>query len=260
MLHLKKLIVFTLVVLSSCASFKTQTDQSVNQNIITPQSELSHRFFLIGDAGNAAFDETTDPLNALHKAIKDNPENSTVLFLGDNIYPKGLPKKDDPSYALAKHRLETQIDVVKSFNGNRIFIPGNHDYYSNGIKGLKRQEKLVEKALGKGAFLPENGCPITSVKVSKDIALIIIDSQWYLENWDDNPTMNNRCEIKTRGDFFLEFESLIKKNRGKTTLVALHHPLITDGAHGGKFSFKQHMAPSNKFPLPYSRNVSQPDS
>ena len=86
--------------------------------------------------------------------------------------------------------------------------------------------------------------------MSKDIALIIIDSQWYLENWDDNPTMNNRCEIKTRENFFLEFESLIKKNRGKTTLVALHHPLLTDGAHGGKFSFKQHMAPSNGFPLP----------
>ena len=151
---------------------------------------------------------------------------------------------------MAKHRLETQIDVVKNFKGNRIFIPGNHDYYSNGIKGLKRQEKLIEKALGEGAFLPENGCPVTSVKISKDVALIIIDSQWYLEDWDDNPTMNNRCEIKTRNDFFLEFESLIKKNRGKTTIVALHHPLLTDGAHGGKFSFKQHMAPSNSFPLP----------
>ncbi len=248
--HFQKLLIFTLVVLSSCASFQTQTDSTVNQNISTPNAELSHRFFLIGDAGNANFNETTEPLNELHKAIRTNSERSTVLFLGDNIYPKGLPKKEDPSYALAKHRLETQIDVVKNFKGNRIFIPGNHDYYSNGIKGLKRQEKLIEKALGEGAFLPENGCPITSVKISKDIALIIIDSQWYLENWNDNPTMNNRCEIKTRNDFFLEFESLIKKNRGKTTLVALHHPLLTDGAHGGKFSFKQHMAPSNKFPLP----------
>lgn len=246
----RKLILFVLIALSSCASFKTQTDESINQNISKPTSELSHRFFLIGDAGNANFDETTDPLNAVHKAILNNPDHSTVLFLGDNIYPKGLPKKDDPTYALAKHRLETQIDVVKNFSGNRIFIPGNHDYYSNGIKGLKRQEKLIEKALGKGAFLPENGCPITSVKVSKDIALIIIDSQWYLENWDENPTMNNRCEIKTRENFFLEFESLIKKNRSKTTLVALHHPLLTDGAHGGKFSFKQHMAPSNSFPIP----------
>lgn len=250
MLHFKKFILFLFVVLSSCASFHTQVDDSVDQNITKPNSKLSHRFFLIGDAGNAAFNQTTTPLNALQSALVNNPENTTVLFLGDNIYPKGLPKKDHPSYALAKHRLETQINSVKQFNGQSIFIPGNHDYYSNGIKGLKRQEKLIEKALGKGAFLPENGCPITSIKIGDDIALIIIDSQWYLEDWDDNPTMNNRCEIKTREDFFLEFESLIKKNRSKTTVVALHHPLLTDGAHGGKFSFKQHISPSNKYPIP----------
>lgn len=250
MLHYKKFILSLLVVLSSCASFRTQVDESVDQTIKKPKSELSHRFFLVGDAGKASFNETTLPLAALQSELTNTPENTTVLFLGDNIYPKGLPKKEDPSYALAKHRLENQINAVKSFNGRPIFIPGNHDYYSNGIKGLKRQEKLVEKVLGKGAFLPENGCPITSVKIGNDIALIIIDSQWYLENWDDNPTMNNRCEIKTREDFFLEFESLVKKNRSKTTVVALHHPLLTDGAHGGKFSFKQHLAPSNKFPLP----------
>lgn len=250
MLHLKKFILSLLVVLSSCASFNTQVDNTINQNIKKPTSELSHQFFLVGDAGNAAINATTPPLLSLEQRLINNPERTTVLFLGDNIYPKGLPKKSDPSYALAKHRLETQINAVKNFNGNHIFIPGNHDYYSNGIKGLKRQEKLIENALGKGSFLPENGCPITSVKIGKDIALIIIDSQWYLENWNHNPTMNNRCEIKTREDFFLEFESLIKKNRSKTTIVALHHPLLTDGAHGGKFSFKQHIAPSNKYPIP----------
>ena len=48
----------------------------------------------------------------------------------------------------------------------------------------------------------------------------------------------------------MEFESLIKKNRSKTTIVAIHHPLFTDGAHGGNFSAKQHISPNNRFPLP----------
>ena len=60
--RLNKLLIFTLVVLTSCASFNTQTDSNTNQNITTPKSELAQRFYLIGDAGNANFDQTTEPL------------------------------------------------------------------------------------------------------------------------------------------------------------------------------------------------------
>ncbi|MGB0870364.1 MAG: metallophosphoesterase [Flavobacteriales bacterium] len=237
------------VFLISCATFNTHiTEESSKTN--GNSKTLSHRFYFIGDAGNAQLQNSTPPLLALKKELEKQPENSTVVFLGDNIYDKGLPKKSEEGYELARHRIQTQIDAVNDFGGNRIFIPGNHDYYSDGIKGLQRQEKVISKALGKGSFLPKNSCPITSVKIDDHTALIIIDSQWYLEDWDKNPTMNNKCEIKTREEFFLEFESLIKKNRGKTTLVALHHPLITDGAHGGNFSVKQHLAPSNGVPLP----------
>ncbi|MGB5458509.1 MAG: phosphoesterase, partial [Eudoraea sp.] len=49
--------------------------------------------------------------------------------------------------------------------------------------------------------------------------------------------------IGTRGRFFIEYESLIKKARGKTTIVAMHHPLFTNGPHGGQFSVGQHMTP-----------------
>lgn len=247
---MKKISLLLLVLLASCATYQEQVDEKIDQELSGNKGELSHRFYFIGDAGDANLNESTLPLESLSKRLQSEGENATVLFLGDNIYQHGLPKKSDDGYELASHRLQTQIDVVKSFKGNRIFIPGNHDYYTDGIKGLKRQENLVEKALGKGSFLPENGCPISKVKISAEVTLIIVDTQWYLENWDDNPTMNDDCDIKTRKDFFLEFESLIKKNRSKTTIVALHHPLFTDGAHGGHFSAKQHISPNNRFPLP----------
>ena len=247
---MKKITILLTVLLVSCATYQEQVDKNINQTLSETHSELLHRFYFIGDAGNANLNENTLPLQSLSKRLQNESENATVLFLGDNIYQHGLPKKSDAGYELASHRLQTQIDAVKNFKGNSIFIPGNHDYHTDGIKGLKRQENFVEKALGKDSFLPENGCPITKVKISDEVALIIVDTQWYLENWDDNPTMNDDCDIKTRKDFFLEFESLIKKNRGKTTIVALHHPLFTDGAHGGHFSAKQHISPNNRFPLP----------
>ena len=151
--------------------------------------------------------------------------------MGDNIYPEGLVGKKEEGYKLAKHRLDAQISAVKDFKGKPIFIAGNHDWYS-GLDGLKAQEKVVLKALGKKSFLPEAGCPIDKIHVNDAIDLILIDTHWYLTNWNKHPKINDDCEIKTREGFFNELSGLIKKARGKTTIVALHHPIFTNGAHG----------------------------
>ncbi len=170
-------------------------------------------------------------------------KNSTAIFLGDNIYPNGLPKKGDDGREFAEHQLNIQAETVSNFEGRTIFIPGNHDWYNDGVKGLKRQENYIEDLLGKNSFLPENGCPIERVNINDDIVLIIVDSVWYLANWDDHPTINDDCEIKTRTKFFDELEGKIKKARGKTTLIAIHHPMFTNGSHGGQYSFGSHMSP-----------------
>ncbi|MDP5106441.1 MAG: metallophosphoesterase [Polaribacter sp.] len=240
----KKLFFLTIFFLvSACATMKMQVAEDQNLDPKKNTSEIDHTFYLIGDAGNSTLKKDAPALKYLKKEMKDAAKNSTLLFLGDNVYESGIPKKKkSKKYKLAKRRIEAQTDVAKKFNGNSIFIPGNHDWY-NGLEGLKREEELVEKALGKNSFFPQNGCPITSVDISKNIVLIIVDTHWYLTNWDNHPTINDNCEIKTRTKFFDEFESLIKKARGKTTIVAMHHPMFTNGSHGGKYSFKSHINP-----------------
>jgi hypothetical protein len=204
--------------------------------------EIEHTFYLIGDAGNSDLGESSEALKAFKTEIESASENSTAIFLGDNIYAKGLPEKLAAEYELAKHRIDIQIDATKNFKGETVFIPGNHDWYS-GISGLKRQEKVIEKTLGKNSFLPQNGCPIDRIHISDDVELIVIDTHWYITNWNDQPTINDDCDIKTRQGFLDEFNSLIKKARGKTTIVAMHHPMYTNGSHGGQFSFGSHMSP-----------------
>ena len=239
-----KISLFTLAILvfvNSCATYKPQYKDSVTQSE-APDKDLVHSFYLIGDAGNADLGQSTEALKAFKEALTKASKNSTAIFLGDNIYEKGFLKKSDPEYELAKHRIKIQTEAVKDFKGKTVFIPGNHDWYS-GVGQLKDQEKFIEKAIGKNTFLPENGCPIDKIHVSDDIELILIDSHWYITNWNNHPTINDDCDIKTRQGFLDEFNSLIKKARGKTTIVAIHHPMYSNGSHGGQFTFADHMKP-----------------
>jgi hypothetical protein len=231
-----------LLLSAACATLEMQVADNQSFEQKKDSSKLVHSFYLIGDAGNSTLTQDSPGLVYLRKKIKGASKKSTLIFLGDNVYESGIPKKNSKKYALAKRRIKAQTKVAEKFKGKSIFIPGNHDWY-NGLAGLQREEELVKKALGKNSFFPKNGCPLAQVKISKNIVLIIIDTHWYLTNWDNHPTINDNCEIKTRTKFFDEFEGLIKKARGKTTIIAMHHPMFTNGSHGGKFSFSSHMKP-----------------
>jgi len=213
-----------MIFLSNCATNKTQYDKSVKEwdsEKSSNTNEIDHTFYLIGDAGNMSEGSLSSHFSELKKDINDSPENATLLFLGDNIYPKGMPEKEDPNRQQSEKYLDLQLSLSEGFKGKTIFIPGNHDYYSDGTKGLEREADYITNKLNdKNAFLPKNGCPIKKVDISEDIILIVIDSQWFLEDWNNNPTINDNCEIKTRDKFFDEFNGILKKNVTKTTIIS----------------------------------------
>lgn len=244
-----------ILLLQSCATHHAQYGDEAIDGMATnvaDTSKIAHTFYLIGDAGNSDEDKAKKTLNQLHDELLKSDKNATLLFLGDNIYPKGMPSKEDKvGNDLAKTKLLNQLELSKGFKGKTIFIPGNHDWY-NGIKGLNRQEEFVTDYLDdKKSFSPRNACPIDDVKINNFTTLITIDSQWFLEDWDKTPTMNDDCDIKSREAFLEELESLLNKNKDKTVVVALHHPLMSNGSHGGQFSLKKQLFPlEKKIPLP----------
>ncbi|WP_223550620.1 metallophosphoesterase [Aestuariivivens sp. NBU2969] len=252
--HYFKILWASLVILClhACATYKAQYKEETDKNDTYPEKEVERTFYLIGDAGLSPMGGMSFALSAFNQYIQNkNTERDYVLFLGDNIYPHGLPKKNKKGRAEAENALQAQARSLKGFKGNTIFIPGNHDWYSDGVKGLKREEEFVEDLIGDDAFLPKHGCPLETVNVSDDIELIIIDTQWYLENWDRHPTINDKCEIKTRERFFEEVEGEIKKAQHKTIIFAMHHPMYTNGIHGGKYPLSKHLYPTQKkIPLP----------
>lgn len=238
--------------LLSCATYTVQKGKNVKEVSETSiNSKTDFKIFLVGDAGNADEKQSQQTLNLLKGKLDSANENSLLLLLGDNIYPSGMPKEDDKNYALAKQKLENQLIVTKNYKGKTLVIPGNHDWYS-GVDGLKAQENFVKEYLNdKKAFLPKNSCPIDDISLTKDIKLIVIDSEWSLIDWDKYPGINKGCDIKTREDFYTEFKDLIIKNQDKTIIVALHHPVLSSGVHAGYNSAKSHLSAINgKIPVP----------
>nr|WP_315200321.1 metallophosphoesterase [uncultured Flavobacterium sp.] len=253
-------IIVLVLLLQSCATQHAQYGKNIENEVTqnaSDSSRIAHTFFLVGDAGNADEDKAKETLSLLQKRLENANKKSTLLFLGDNIYPKGFPNSDIPSEQdLAKTKLTNQLQLSKNFKGKIIFIPGNHDWYS-GISGLERQAKFITNYLNdKKAFLPQKSCGIEELKIDKNIILITIDSQWFLEDWDKFPTINDNCSIKTREDFFDELASILNKNQDKTIILALHHPLMTYGSHGGQFSAEKELFPlEQKIPLPVIGSV-----
>lgn len=249
------LVVIIVLFLTACATYKPKySDLAQTQNIETSK-EVSHTFYLIGDAGLSPIGGMNPVLKAFKEKLQKADANSTAIFLGDNIYPAGFAdkKKHPKEHFESKNYIDAQLHSLDGFKGNPIFIPGNHDWYSDGLKGLEREQKYIQEKLdSKKVFFPENGCPIKKIDINEEIVVIAVDTEWYLINWDKHPTINDDCEIKDREKFFEELEGLIKKNADKTTIIALHHPMFSYGTHGGQFSLKEqfYIGHDSKIPLP----------
>lgn len=241
-------------VFEACTTYSPQYGKRVVNPVerVDSSQELSHRFYLIGDAGNAEEEEVKQSMEFFRKRIQEADSNATLIFLGDNVYPKGIPNHSQgEKRKLAEEKLNLQLEIAKEFKGKTIFINGNHDWYS-GIEGVEEQVKLVTTALNDTkSFLPRNNCGLERMKINKEVILLVIDSQWFLENWDDYPTMNDDCTLKTREEFFDELKSELNKFQNETVIIALHHPVVSNSSHGGQlWSWEQQLHPVGKIPLP----------
>ncbi len=227
---MKKILFFNIILflILSCATKKIQIDKHLS--VATTKKQIAHSFYLIGDSG-----ENKPLLELFSKQLHTSNKNTTTIFLGNNAYSNKQVLKREALF-------NNQLSALKTYNGKAIFLPGSYEW-DKGLTKLKKHQKNVEKQLNKHAFEPRNGCPISDIEIDENTVIIAVDSEWYFEDWDGHTTINDKCEIKNREAFFDEFEGLIKKNIGKTTIIAIHRPMFSDGIYGGKSTFSQQLYP-----------------
>lgn len=215
-----------------------------NAQTVTPDS-LQARIILIGDAGELK--NGRHPVISGVKSTIPFDKKTTIIYLGDNLYKTGLPDDLVPGYKFAKAPLDTQVAIANGTDAKVYFIPGNHDWNNGGPHGwesIKREQYYIDLLGGKNVkFLPEEGCPgPVEVKITEDVTLIIMDSQWWIHPYD-KPGIESDCPYKTKAEVLTQLDDLLSRNSKKLVIFAVHHTFRSYGIHGGYFKIKQHLFP-----------------
>lgn len=210
--------------------------------------------YLIGDAGEPKFPEDKN-LAFLQQKVAAASEDDVLIFLGDNLYPKGLPDEEDPERAAMEKKLIPQLDIIKNFKGRAFIIPGNHDWAQGrqqGLENIRNMERFVTGYTGKPeAFLPKNGCPgPEEIILSDKVTLIILDTQYFLHSQEKGRAADG-CEAPGTGEALELLEDMVVRNANKHIIIAAHHPLYSYGPHGGKYQFWK----ANLFPLTEAKSM-----
>ncbi|MFM2285653.1 MAG: hypothetical protein RLZZ543_1150 [Bacteroidota bacterium] len=207
---------------------------------------ILHSVYLIGDTGNDTIPSAALQLLAF-EAFDDT--NSTVVLLGDNIYPQGLnPQLSKTKTSIAQRKLIAQFELFDGYRGNFCVIPGNHDWSSgkaSGKKAIEAQAMLTDewfkahsivKNRETGVFATPPGLPGPKMlAVSNALNLVFLDSQWWLQHHFFEPVGKypGLSRKATRAKALLRLDSMLSASatKGQFCMVMAHHPLYSNGKH-----------------------------
>ncbi|GAA4826257.1 metallophosphoesterase [Algivirga pacifica] len=208
-----------------------------------PETKKQFTLFLIGDTGE---EEGLPIIEQLAKMANNSKTNSMVVFLGDNLYPKGLYPKEHEDRERGERILDSQLRNFQEYVGEVYMIPGNHDWKKGRKDGwgqvIEQQRFVGSLDMDNLHYYPKEGCPGPEEIVLNDsLVLLLIDTQWMVHPWEKGS--EEPCGAETEEDVIAQLEDLLYKHEDKQVIVAGHHPLYTYGNHGGKFSWKEHLFP-----------------
>jgi Calcineurin-like phosphoesterase len=212
-----------------------------------PVHAIARSLFLIGDAGKPAKGE--EPvLVALRRDVAPLASRATVVFLGDNVYPRGLPPETDPDRPEMERRLDDQVDAARPFGAHVVFIPGNHDWAggrSGGWASVRREQQRVEERGGPAVeFLPKDACPGPEVvDEGQQLRLVALDTQWWLQSHQEPQGTTTTCAADSEEEVTEALRAALEQAGRRAVVVVMHHPLVSGGPHGGRFGLKQHLFP-----------------
>ena len=189
------------------------------------ERKVEQVFYFTGNTSLQTQNPSLEVLNAI-TAMSQKDAKATFVALG-NITDHGYPPKKEDRKPVEDLLKESLLQPLENFNGNLIFMPGKNEWNKNGHENIDDLESFIQDN-SKVKFWPNDGCVREIEDLdTENVELLMVDSQWFLEDWDNHLYLNNKCEIKTRDDFFAKFKDDLKDEQNKTVIVAIYHSVLT---------------------------------
>jgi hypothetical protein len=176
-------------------------------------------------------------------------ERVAVVFLGDNVYWDGVPPEGHKRRRHAERVLEAQI--AASEPARAVFVMGNHDWQVKGPAGWDQvlaQRDFLKKFSPRVKMRPVAGCAGPDhVDVGEYLRVVFVDPIGMSHLYDFPEEHKERCPDRTINEVVFDLAAEFDHPEGRHLVMALHHPLITAGPHGGHFTLRQHIFPLTDF-------------
>ena len=203
---------------------------------------IKHRLILLGDAGEINEGQRLSIQKASELIIA---EQTSVYFLGDNIYPLGMGL-DSANASEGQQILQSQFAPFTTKSAAVTFIAGNHDWDKSGKLGLEKvraqEAYLNSKGIASLTYLPKAGtAEIAVVNPTNATKLLLYDSEYWL--FPNHQNADSALSEKVRTNFLSNLKSELTQNPASRMLIISHHPMISFGEHGKNITWKDHIFP-----------------
>ncbi len=245
-------IILTAFYLCACAAKKPYIRYP---NIIKEQSlsekDVDYEVFLVGNIGDTSGVLTDSRIVDLIKSeliTTDIPQS--VILLGNSVSEAGFPETKTAAYQKMDLELRHCVETLSEYTDKLYFVPGNREWFDGDdyrVSSVQKVEKYLQEIADKNVFVPSHGCgEPKKVKLTDDLLLIIIDSQWILQGDQSHERTRRGCEINTEEELVVYVQDVLAKNKNKNVIIAAHHPVFSNGKTGGNQPFSSQLIP---FPI-----------
>ena len=205
--------------------------------------------------GGAAGDTSSPTFSRLKGRLESlDAKRDLVVFTG-NYDDAELPAEEDQGRAEAERHIMAHVEATRDFarRGGRVYyLAGAKDFASGGTRAVRRLRAFLNHAYEVASgdspeldVMPQAGCgDPTLIELESRLGLLLLDSQWWMQDWANDPHANEGCEVKTRKAFEDHLRDALSAYRSGRLIIATHHPVRSDGELGGSFTAQAHLKPA----------------
>ncbi len=196
---------------------------------------------------DATFQENSKAFRLLKQQLSTEP-SSSIWVINGNLFPSC--KLNSPTASELKNiksQMKRLVELKKDFAGSLFILPGPNEWrngHQDGYENIEVLESLLNQYVPSALLLPSSACPGPEELVyGNHTLLVFLDTQWWLhQEKKTNSSMdcpyissNNAGVSEVENNIIMALHDIIARNPERNILIFAHHPLASNGLHGGSF-------------------------